>query len=216
MKLANIVSSSSVNVSEDFNVVKTMDKIIHGVPTLIVGYDLVNSLFPDFDITTMYLGDNMYWTFKRTERRDQFQEDLLKFTSKIYKDLTNDISYIFVDPIQYQSKAIRKIIRKILSSNEVISYVNGDMIYIYADKIIFGVDFKLLRYMGINTTRITDKIKCVSTEFLSNNEILIEYKSIIESLNDKVMYVPYLYSIRNGKNDIISLIHLPRKDRVVS
>ena len=211
MKVANIVSKNNVNVSEDFNVVKTMDEIINGLPTLIVGFDLTDKLYPDFDITNMDLGNNIYWTFKRIERRDQFQEDLFSFTSKVYKKMLVDVSYVFVDPIQQNGKTLRKIIGKILSIKNLISFQNGQMIYIYGENLIFGIDLTLIHYVGLDVSKVKAKIISVSTEFLVGNEILIEYKKIIEALDNKVMYLPFLYSIRNGENNTISLVHIPRK-----
>lgn len=67
-KIANIVSDNTIDVSEIFNVVKTMDEIQHGLPTLIVGLDLADKLYPDFDITDICLGPNVYWTFKKLKK----------------------------------------------------------------------------------------------------------------------------------------------------
>jgi hypothetical protein len=71
MKVANIVSNNNINVSEEFNVVKSMDEIIHGLPTLIIGFDYVNKNYPDFNILDIELEPNLYWTVKKTERRDE-------------------------------------------------------------------------------------------------------------------------------------------------
>ncbi len=48
MKIGNIVSSIDVKISNEFNLVKNMDEIIQGLPTLIVGFDYVNKNYPDF------------------------------------------------------------------------------------------------------------------------------------------------------------------------
>ena len=211
MKLANIVSINTPSVSDTINVVKTMDEIIHGLPTLIIGYDYINKHYPDFDITNISLGPDLYWTFKRTERRDKYDEDLNWFISKIYIDLIKDISYIFVDPLQYNKKTLVKIIKKIKSLENKISYINDEMVYIYGEKYIFGVDLKLLKYMSIDSTKIKNKIKQISTVFLDDNNILIEYKKSVGMLGTQVRYIPYLYSITNGQNNSSSLIHIPRE-----
>jgi hypothetical protein len=44
MKFANIVTNTQINVSHDFNVVESMDEIIHGLPTLIVGFDIARTI----------------------------------------------------------------------------------------------------------------------------------------------------------------------------
>jgi hypothetical protein len=211
MKIANIVSTSKVEAPEEFNVVNSVNEIIDGLPTLIIGYDIVNNLYPDFDIINISLGENKYWTFKRTEKRDKYESDLKWFISKVYADLTNDLSYVFVDPIQYKGKTLIKIIKKIYSLKDPISFLNEQMLYVYGDTFIFGIDLKLLAFMGVDTNKIKTRINAISSVFLSDAKILIEYKKNIEALENKVRYLPYLYSIRNGQNNTTSLIHIPRE-----
>lgn len=211
MKVANIVSSNNINVSEEFNVVQSMDEIIHGLPTLIVGFDYVNKHYPDFNILDIELEPNLYWTVKKTERRDKHAEDLTWFINKVYNDLTKDIKYIFIDPIQYKSKSLWKIIRKLYSIKNLVTFVNGDMIYIYGDKFIFGVDLKLMSYIGIKKDKIKNKIKSKSPVFLEENDILIEYKNYIEELGYQIKFLPYLYSIRNEQNNTSSNFYISRE-----
>lgn len=211
MKVANIVSTNKINVSDEFNVVDSMDKIIHGIPTLIVGIDTVVKHYPDFNILDICIEPDLYWTFKRTEKRDKFEEDLNWFIRKVFSNLMNDIIYIFVDPIQHKPKTLIKIVRKIASLKDPVTYVHGDMIYIYGERMIFGIDLKLFRYMHVDTDKIKNKIKYISHDFLDDNKILIEYKKDVEALGNKVRYIPYLFTIRHGQNDTSSLIHIPRK-----
>lgn len=216
MKIANIVSHQKVNVSQEFNVVESMDNIIHGLPTLILGFDYVNKHYPDFDVMDRKLGENLYWTVKRTEKRDKYEEDLSWFITKVLTDLISEISYVFVDPIQYNSRTIRKVIRKFHSMENKITYQNGQMLYIYGEKIIFGVDLKLLKYIGLDYKKIKDKIISKSSVFLTNDKILIEYKKTVEELDNQVRYIPYLFSITNEQNNTSSVIHIPRESGMVS
>jgi len=211
MKIANIVSSNTLNVPKEFNVVKSMDEIIHGLPTLIIGFDYVNKHYPDFDILNSELEPNLYWTFKKTERRDKHEEDLIWFENKIYTDLSNEITYVIVDPIQYSYKNIIKIIKKIYSIDKLISFKNGDMVYLYGDNFIFGIDLKLLKFIGLDTNKINNKIKTKSLVFLEDSEILIEYKNYIEELGLQVKFLPFLYFIRNEQNNTISNFYFSRE-----
>jgi len=210
MKLANIVSTSKIEAPDEFNVVKSINSVIDGLPTLIVGYDFVNKHYPDFDITNIELKPNLFWTFKRTEKRDKYEEDLNWFIKKVYEDLTNKLIYLFVDPIQYRPRTLRKIVRKIYSLTDPIVYKHKEMLYIYGEGLIFGVDLKLLSFVGINPDKVKQKISLISKMFLKENEILIEYQNYIEILNNKVRYIPYLYSIKNEQDNSSSLIHIPR------
>jgi hypothetical protein len=206
--IANIVSKNSVSVSQDFNLVDSMDKIIIGLPTLIIGVELTESLYPDFDILDRCIEENIYWTFKKTEKRDNFNQDLDWFITKIYTDLINKVNYVFIDMIQYKKQTLIKIVRKIYNLENIVTFIHNDMIYLYGDNIIFGLDLKLAKYMGMNVVKLKDKIKRISTDFLGDEEILIEYKNIVDILNGKIRIIPYLYSIRNGQNNITSIIYL--------
>jgi hypothetical protein len=101
-----------------------------------------------------------------------------------------------------------KIVRKIYSLENIVTFIHNEMLYLYSDNIIFGLDLKLAKYMGMNVVKLKDKIKRISTDFLGDEEILIEYKNIVDILNGKIRIIPYLYSIRNGQNNITSIIYL--------
>ncbi len=196
-KIANIVSDNTINVSEIFNVVKTMDEIQHGLPTLIVGLDLADKYYPDFDITDICLAPNVYWTFKKTQKRDKHTEDLNFFINKVYTSMLKGVTYYFVDLIQNQSKTLKRVIKKIREFKHITTYINGEMIYIYSDNLIFGIDLKLARYIGMDVDKLITKIKSISTVFLTDDEILIEYKKNLEEMEFQARYIPYLVSIIN-------------------
>ena len=212
MKIANILSNNDVKAPIEFNVVNTLDEIINGLPTLIVGYDYVNKAFPDFDITNNKLADNLYWTFKRTEKRDKYEEDLNWFIKKAYLSLVKDIIYISIDPIQHRPKTLFKIVRKLYSIDNKVAYLDGNMIFIYGDKIIFGVDLELFKFVGFDIDKIKNKIKDNCTHFLDKNSIFIEYKKVVQLLDDKVMYIPYLAYLKNEENNPNSLVYISRKN----
>jgi hypothetical protein len=197
MKFANIVSKTQINVPQDFNVVQSMDEIIHGLPTLIIGFDLTDKLFPNYDVGNIKVTDNIYWTTKKTESRDKHNIELEWFKYFTYHELIKDINYIFVDPIQYKKKSFLKILKKIYTIPNKISYQHKDMIYIYGDKFIFGIDLKLIKYIGLDVSKIKEKIIRISSVFLEDSNIFIEYKYIIDDMENQVRFLPYLYSMKN-------------------
>jgi hypothetical protein len=198
MKIGNIVSTTKIDVSVDFNVVETLDEIIQGLPTLIVGWDFVKKNYPDYEIIDRRLGDNLYWTFKKTEKRELHEEDIYNFKQITYNHLIKDIKYVFVDPIQQKLRTIKKIIRKIKSCDKTIAYHHDNMIYIYCENVVFGVDLTLLEFIGILPSKITQMIRDYTHVFLNKESIFIEYRKRIENLDNQVMYIPFLYSIENA------------------
>lgn len=196
MKVANIISKNPVKVPEEFNVVESMDEIIHGLPTLIVGFDYVNKHYPDFDITEYKVSENLYWIFKKTEKRDKHEEGLTWFIKKVYSEMMSDVKYIFVDAIQYGKKPISKIIRKILSIEKKYFYFDGNMLFIYGDNYIFGVDFVQLKYIGVNVESLKEQIKKRKKFFICNDS---KYLSTIKSLENEPHKIPFMFYLRNEK-----------------
>jgi len=207
MKIANIVSNTNITLPEHFNIVSSIDDIISDLPTLIVGYELTKKLFNDFDILEREIKTNVYWTVKKTEDRDKYQNDIAWFQYKVYNNLIKDIKYVIVDPIQQNKKTIKKIINKIYSLNNIISYEKNNMIYIYDDRLIFGIDLNLFEYMGVNTKRIKEKIKKISRVYLYNKQIIDEYKNYIQYLDNNIKYIPAIYlAINDFKTNLLHFV----------
>ena len=197
MKIGNIVVSGKVDVDDNFHIVNHMDDIIQGLPTLVASWEYVKDNYTDYTIHDKQLHDGIYWTFAKIERRDDHFNDIERFITLSYQELIKDVTYVSIDPIQHKLKQIKKIIRKIKSFDNIISYKNLNMIYLYSDNIIFGVDLKLMQFIGLDVDKLENKIKQISNVFLDGSEILIEYKDCIERLNNSVKYIPYLHSINN-------------------
>ena len=197
MKIANIVTNNKVDVTDDINVVSSIEDIIPDVPTLVTSYEWLKDNYDDYDIYDKKLDDNLYWTFAKTERRDVFNKDVDEFITLSNRELVEDIDYVFLDLIQFHPTTINKIIRKIFSIEDIISFKYKDMIYIYGDKLIFGIDLYLIKYMGFDENRVEMKIKNISKEFLEGDEIFILYKDNMERLNNSVKYIPFLCAMKN-------------------
>ncbi len=197
MTVGNIVSNTKINVSADFNVVKSLDEIIQGLPTLIVGWDKLNSYFHDYNVLTRTVNDDICWTFKKNEKRDLYEEDLYYFTKKSYENLVKDIIYLYIDPIVFTKGMIKKIYRKLASADGIITYHHDNMLYIYCEKIVFGLDLDMLKFIGIDVDKTLNKIRLNSKSFLEKNVIFIEYNFRMERLDNQVKYIPYLYKIEH-------------------
>ena len=195
MKIANIVSKTELKVSNFFNVVSDFKEIDSSLPTLIVGFEYTDELFPQFNVLNVNIKDNIYWTVQKSYSRDKFQEDFNYFTNKVYLDLIKDVKYVYVDLILSSPRKIMKIIRKIYSLKDKISYRYGNMIYIYGEGLVFGVDLNLTTYIGINESKVVNKIKSMSVFYDSFENSPESFKSVFEVIDNKIRYAPCLHSI---------------------
>jgi len=199
MEIANIVSETKINIGPEFNVVSLEDEIIFkNLPTLIIGYETVCDLYGKENINVLKrkINENIFWTFKRNVKRILYDPDIEDFIRHSYKTYVDRISYIDVDVIQFPTKKLIKITKKILELTDIISYkTDNNIIYLYSKNIIFGVDLNILKYVGFNIEKIERKIKEKSMVFLTGKEILIEYSNHLERLENDLKYLPFLYSI---------------------
>lgn len=197
MIIANIITDNKLDLPLEFNQVNKLEEISNNLPTLIIGWYKTKELYSNQDILDRKINETTFWTFKKSEQRDKHETELFEFIDFSYKYLIKDITYFFIDPLNYSLSQIKKIIKKLKESKDIISYKNNDMVYLYTDKIIFGIDLRLLKYMGFDIGKIIEKIGRITLVFLDNSEILIEYKSYIEKINNEIKYIPYLYSVKN-------------------
>lgn len=200
MEIANIVSEDKINIGPEFNVVNSLDEIIFKeLPTLIIGYDNICRIYGKENILVLKRNINrtIFWTFKRNEKRNLYNEDVEDFIIYSYKKYIEKINYVDVDVIQFTPFKLRKIVRKMLELKNIISYkTSNNIIYIFGNDLIFGVDLNSLNYIGLDIVKIENKIIAKSNIFLSGEDILIEYQANLNRLNNDLKYLPVLYSIK--------------------
>jgi hypothetical protein len=201
VKIGNIISKTPINVDKVFNVVESFDDTIEGIPTLIHGFYIVKEKYgSNVNFVERELGENLFWTFTVDEQRKYHHQDIDKFKDYCFENAVSKVNYVFVDPIQFNKTKMKKVLRKMYSLQNPITYILHDkMVYVFGENLIFGIDLKLLKFLGIKDTKIKSRLKSMSAVFLDQNEILIEYKNYLERLDDQAKYIPFLYSISNNE-----------------
>ena len=111
MLIGNIVHNNPKKEYKNFNVVDSLDKIIEGLPTLIIGWDIVKQINPDADFLNRKLSNNISWTFNLTERRDLHEEDLYYFIKNCYNNLISKVKYNYIDFLLFNDNKILEIFK---------------------------------------------------------------------------------------------------------
>jgi len=136
------------------------------LPTLIVGWENVKTLFGDkVSIRKNEVSDGIFWCFSRRERRSDYENSLDKFNKECIKRYCNQFSYVFLDLICDSRKKIKKIIREIYRNEGHFIISNNQMLYIYFNNIIIGIDLNQLYYIGIDNSKILSKLKGTNINF---------------------------------------------------
>lgn len=199
MEIANIITEDKIDIGPEFNVVTSLDEIIFkDLPTLIIGYDLVKLFFDKslINVLNKRINKNTFWTFNRNVKRDVFTNDLEDFIRHSYTKCIERINYVDIDLIQFSRGKIIKILRKIKELENIITYKSkNNVIYMYSENLIFGIDLNIVDFIGYDSKKIEDRIRAESIKFLEGDEILLEYGNHLERINNGIKYIPLLYSI---------------------
>ena len=193
MYIGNIITTSEIN-NKDFKVCETLEERDPLLPTLIIGWNNTKNILDNkVSIIHKKISENLYWTFSTTERKVDYEKDIKEFENRCYSEFGKDIHYIYIDPFHSKLKTIKKILRKIYSLKEPITYISTtNMLYIYGENMVFGVDLNMMEFIGVTKHKIIDKIKLLPNNILIGNEIFNKCKVLIKKLDNREKLVPYL------------------------
>lgn len=165
VKIANIVTHSKKHgFGDEFNIVGSCCDIIDGLPTLIIGVNEAKTCIENFNILKKtYDNGDLWWTYKKTERKCDYDDDTEAFTKYAINRFKSSIRYEYIDLLNYPLDRIKKLIRYI-DSNErkkIMASRNGDFLFIYSEKyrIVFGLSLSFCEYCGIKKEKVINRIK---------------------------------------------------------
>jgi hypothetical protein len=164
-------------------------------PTLFVGIENARKNIKDFSILNKKYENNVFWTFKKTEKRVDFEKDIDYFYNFIINNISCNIKYYYINIYNLKYNKIKKLYNILFSDNGKYIYISNDMIYLlYKNNIILGISLNLLEYIKIKKEKILDKL------YSNKNNIICTdvskcVKSIKNEIGDKKYVVPYFMSI---------------------
>jgi len=208
MLIGNIITSTKIN-DTNFKISEELDSIDDLLPTIIIGWKKTKEKYGD-DVSILHkkIKDNLYWTFSPTERKVDYEKDIILFKELCYNNVGKNIHYVYLDILHGKLHTIKKIIKKIYSLKTPISYISKtNMLYIFDENIIFGVDLNITELIGINKDKIIDRVTRFSNSILIGNEIFNKCKEYIKKLDNREKLLPYIYKNGEyGKDSDISII----------
>jgi hypothetical protein len=164
-------------------------------PTLFVGIENARKNINNFSILNKKYENNVFWTFKKTEKRVDFEKDIDYFYNFIINNISCNIKYYYINIYNLKYNKIKTLYNILFSDNGKYIYISNDMIYLlYKNNIILGISLHLLEYIKIKKEKILDKL------YSNKNNIICTdvskcVKSIKNEIGDKKYVVPYFMSI---------------------
>ena len=91
-KIGNIVCSPQTKVDDIFYKFKSCAEIDNNLPTMVIGIENAKGCIENFSILEkIYDNGKFRWTFKKNERRIDYEEDLKQFIDYCYNNIISDI-----------------------------------------------------------------------------------------------------------------------------
>lgn len=138
------------------------------------------------------LDTNLFWTFSKSENRSDFERDLEKFYAYIFTNISETVTYYYVNILKLRYTKIKKLYNIINSNIDKNIYINNRMVYIpfQSDKIL-GLSLQILSYCGIRQSKVLSRIFKNShnkqVDSTDRTTIKLERK-----LEDKKYVIPFL------------------------
>lgn len=198
--IANIVTDTlKARFDIKVNKCKSMEDADKSLPTLIIGLENAKKYIQGFNILQKeYKEQKVWWTFLRTERMTDYQEDLQTFYNIAIKYAVENVNYEYVDALECGYKRTKNILKYLFSSNdEKLGYIdnNSNFIFIYSKKYskIWGFSLSTMRFYGIKEKTIDRIIKKTHNIEIIKDFSAIPYK-VRRIVGDKLHHNIILYS----------------------
>jgi ABC-type antimicrobial peptide transport system permease subunit len=185
IQIANIVGDYKRvynNTNFDIELLSNNDKIVEGLPNLLIGYDSILKLNPNQDILEKKYTNGLYWTFSTSEKIDDFYRDIDWFIMNIFKIYEELYSFEIIDPIFYKNfneKNLSDIISKLDIKNVI---VLNKKIYIKTIKTIYCISFELLSFFNINQNMVLETIEKTQEIKIIKKSDFDKYKEYFKDL----------------------------------
>jgi hypothetical protein len=197
MYFGNIISEKNISL-DGFKNLSKIEDIDNDLPTIIIGWGKVKELYGDtVSILHKKINTKVFWTFSEKERKVDFEVDIENFKEYCYNNFGENIPYVYLDILYGKKNINKKIIKKILSLNDSTIYITeNEMVYIYSENILFGIDLNIFNYYNNKKEKVLNKIKSLKNSVLVDSKIFNKYRDFLYKIKDKKRLIPYI--IKNG------------------
>jgi len=194
-KLGYIVTDKKINGIKDFvEVVNDISLADSTKPVLLVGLENAKKNINNFSILEKKVNDNLFWTFKKTEKRVDFENDINYFYKFIINNITRNIKYYYINILNLKYNKIKKLYNILFSGEKKYIYISNNMLYILYNGNVLGISISILEYIKIDTKKFFRKLYSNQNNIICTNASDC-VKSIKAEIGNKKYVVPYFMSI---------------------
>ena len=196
-KIGNIILSGSGNkYPKIFNIGKTLADIDASIPTLIIGLQESKVLLGKrFSIIERRPKDKLWWTYKKTERNYEYEEDYEEFYRHCLQMKLGKIQYRYIDFTRYRYTRLKSLVNYMRNRKPKTCFITRDrnfvFIYVPSDSVVLGLSLNLLEYCGITKDKAIRKLKANKSNTFIKDTSFID-GTMREVIGNDTHYIPVL------------------------
>lgn len=195
MYIGRIITKGKNLETVDFvDITQQLDITDKTIPTLIIGKQNAEKIYGKENVHVLdkKIEDNVYWTFGKLERRNDFERDLLSFNKMLVKKLFKSVKYEYFNVYTSCYSDIKALLTKIDRNKGNVCYVSDRDLYLLIENSVYGISFMDLNYIGVDKEKVINRIKCNRSNKIITNDYFIS-KNMKKYLNNTKFMVPYIY-----------------------
>lgn len=189
--IANILTDKKFIDNELYNVVSDKNDLISDIPTLVIGWEYTKKMYNNVNILDWKISDNIFWTFGNREKRQRYEETIIKFKEYAINKFVKSIKYKFISMLSNDGLNILLDILK--NYKNIIIYLYNNMIYLTDKdkKVVYGFSLKEYEYLTNNRNELLNIIYNSENNIIDyKNNLSIDLKMALKNHN---YVIPCLY-----------------------
>jgi hypothetical protein len=149
-------------------VVNNEDDCVKPIPRLVIGLEKAKEYAKNhgftFDILEHEYPNGDMWTFKKTEKREYYEEDIKKFKEKLIKIISSKVDYYYINVYNLRYSKMKKlylmIFKNLFKRDKNYILIDKQMLYFpLEDRKVIGISFNILEYINIDKEKIIAKCR---------------------------------------------------------
>lgn len=194
-KLGYIVTDRKINNVKDFvGVVNDISLAGPTKPILIVGIENAKKNIENFSILDKKVNDKLFWTFKKTENRVDFEHDINYFYNYIINNISSNIKYYYINILKLKYNKLKKLYNILFSGEKKYIYISNNMLYILYNGSVLGISISILEYIKIDLKKFFKRLYSNKDNIICTNASDC-VRSIKAEIGNKKYVIPYFMSM---------------------
>lgn len=193
--LGNILTNRKFEDCEFYNVVDKKEDLIINIPTLVIGWEFTKTLYPNANIISWEIEDDIYWTFNNRERRQSYEEIIVKFKKLVVNRFIKSINYKYISIIDgdIQENALSFILNECKGFK---IYIYNNMVYATGKNshergnYVYGFSLVEYSYAGVDIKELFKKIYNSDIKIIKREDIPW---NILDTFKTRNYIIPCLY-----------------------